>query len=347
MKQILPGRRTVQETLDACRFCWMCRHICPTGVLTSREALTPRGFVLTAHAVRSGVLKPTPDVVDVLQSCVDCRLCTEWCVSRFEPWRAIQAVRADLVEHGHVAAPSLPAPPNGAPPGVADATLFVGTARTSTVAAAQALLAAVSITATVVRGDLGELARALGQPREAARCGDATRAALTATGCTTLLTLSPADTRALRDAAMATPNGPAPADPCLLTTYLAVRPLPPFRDLGSVTVAYHDPCAGERTDADRAAARALLAAMPRGRVVELPWSHDRAQSCGQGGGVPVTQPALARRLAQARLAEARAGGATVLVSEAPECAAHLDAHGGGSSMTVTSLYEFMVERLPC
>ena len=33
-------------TEQDCRFCWMCRHVCPVGHVTKRETLTPHAWAL-------------------------------------------------------------------------------------------------------------------------------------------------------------------------------------------------------------------------------------------------------------------------------------------------------------
>lgn len=31
-----------KKNADACRFCWMCRHLCPVQLVTGKETNTPR-----------------------------------------------------------------------------------------------------------------------------------------------------------------------------------------------------------------------------------------------------------------------------------------------------------------
>ena len=39
---------------DACRFCWMCRHICPVAGATGSEAWTPRARGLMISMIERG-----------------------------------------------------------------------------------------------------------------------------------------------------------------------------------------------------------------------------------------------------------------------------------------------------
>ena len=34
--------QNAKKHADACRFCWMCRHLCPVGLATGKEINTPR-----------------------------------------------------------------------------------------------------------------------------------------------------------------------------------------------------------------------------------------------------------------------------------------------------------------
>ena len=42
------------KNAEACRFCWMCRHICPTGIATGREEFTPRARGLMVSMLKRG-----------------------------------------------------------------------------------------------------------------------------------------------------------------------------------------------------------------------------------------------------------------------------------------------------
>ena len=52
-----------KQTIDACRFCWMCRHICPIGNATGQERETARARAVALSLVERGAAK-LEDVVD-------------------------------------------------------------------------------------------------------------------------------------------------------------------------------------------------------------------------------------------------------------------------------------------
>ena len=43
------------KTVNACRFCWMCRHICPVGLATGKESNTPRAKALMISMTEKGI----------------------------------------------------------------------------------------------------------------------------------------------------------------------------------------------------------------------------------------------------------------------------------------------------
>lgn len=343
MLPVLVEDHSLEETLEACRFCWMCRHICPVGNETRREEDTPRGFVLTAYGLSSGLLEPTPDAVEILNHCVDCRLCTDWCVSRFRPWEVVQEARAKLSANP-LPEPSPTAKPNGKNSG-AVALLLHGAASTQQVSAALRMARMRWSDVDTLQVDLGYLARVTGHPQIAEERLARSLRSISQSNCTTLISLSPTDARTLQGAAQRKdfPKGIETVD---LLTSLAALPLPRFSSASPIRVAYHDACSGQRTPERVAVPRKLLTAVPGVTLLEFPWYGERAQACGQGGGVPLTQPEVADRLARARISEAAEMGADTIVAEAPECVEHLAGRTEDVGLPTMSLFQMLSERLP-
>lgn len=74
-----------QETIDACRFCWMCRHICPIGNATGQERNTSRARALSLSLVTRNAAKLEGDVVDNVYECALCGGCTADCATGWDP----------------------------------------------------------------------------------------------------------------------------------------------------------------------------------------------------------------------------------------------------------------------
>ena len=66
---------------DNCRYCLMCRHVCPVGHVTNLEPLTPHGWGLTIASVQRGLMTWNTETVGVLYHCADCGTCRANCVT--------------------------------------------------------------------------------------------------------------------------------------------------------------------------------------------------------------------------------------------------------------------------
>jgi Fe-S oxidoreductase len=109
--------------------------------------------------------------------------------------------------------------------------------------------------------------------------------------------------------------------------------------------AYHDPCNSPRLTRDPQAPRALLAAaLGDGGARRLFWRENRAHPCGSVGALAHTHPDLAAQLSDARLADAAAAGAAVLVTDDPACLHHLQSRSA-SGVSVAGLYQLLAGQL--
>ncbi|HEY8549074.1 MAG TPA: (Fe-S)-binding protein [Vicinamibacterales bacterium] len=357
-------------TTEGCRYCWMCRHVCPVGHVTRRETLTPHGWALTIASVRRGTIRWDAETADVLYQCADCGMCQTHCVTNQPLPDAIAAARAEVAAAGtapaavYAAHDVLKTSGNAYGEPVAQALqaqgeigLFISdAARRSpeTVQAAEALLKAAGIAYVPVgtgRSN-GLLASALGFPETAASLGRAILEDVARAGCRTLLVLAPRDRFAFsrlypERLGLAWPDGVEVVE---VTAALAdalrdgrLR----FRPAGepSRPYVYQEPDHAPRVRPDGAGPRALLAAaLGESAERRLFWRDRRAHPTGAVGALPVTHPALAGRLAAARFEDAAAAGASLLVTEDPAALQHLRRHQAGG-IEVAGLYELLHARL--
>jgi len=87
-------------TIESCRFCFMCRHVCTVGVVSGKESDTPRGKGLILFKVLKGHAEYSPELVETLYRCCLCRLCETWCKADCHPPDAVLAARAEVVAQG-------------------------------------------------------------------------------------------------------------------------------------------------------------------------------------------------------------------------------------------------------
>jgi Fe-S oxidoreductase len=369
-------------TTEDCRYCWMCRHACPVGHVTQRETLTPHGWALTIASVRRGTLRWNDETVDALYACADCGLCRAHCITDRPLPDAIAAARAEVVAAG--LAPAVVyrlkeelerrGIPNGArgegdtlaregnARARGDVGLFMGDAAPQfggrEIDGVRRLLSAIGIEPVLV-GDgrsTGLVASSLGLRDTAALLARATLDEIESVGCRELLVLTPGDRfafeRVYRDRLqVAWPAQVAIKDvTSVLADALAAGRLAFRRRADAATYAYHDPCHSARIDRDDAGPRVLLAAaLGEASARHLFWRERRAHPCGATGGLEVTQPAIAAKLADARLADARAAGAAWLITDDPACAQHLrrraQQHASQQDVEVIGFYELLADQL--
>lgn len=73
-----------RQTVDACRFCWMCRHICPVGNATGQERNTARARALGISLVLRDA-ESISNVIDNVYECMLCGACTKECATGWDP----------------------------------------------------------------------------------------------------------------------------------------------------------------------------------------------------------------------------------------------------------------------
>jgi Fe-S oxidoreductase len=355
-------------TTDGCRYCWMCRHVCPTGFVTKRETHTPHGYALLVASATRGVSAWDEDTVDALYHCADCGCCESHCATHQPLPEAIAGARAAIAEAGLAPAAALDLKGRldrwghsegdfgtRAPQASGAVGLFVGEAvphAAGSVEAATRLLAAAGIDVVPVGAgrSTGLVASGLGFVETARALADAVLADVAASGCRELLVLGPGDRFAFERVyasrlAVTWPEGVAVREvTAVLAEALDAGRLRLQAAAEAAPWAYQEPDHAVRIGPRPGPRQLLAAALGASNERRLFRRDERAHPCGTAGGLDVTQPALAAGLAQARLADAQEAGATRLITEDPACVRHLRAHAGGR-LDVLGLFDLLAGRL--
>lgn len=361
----LPLLEDVTLTTEYCRYCLMCRHVCPVGLVTHEEKFTPHGWGLTIASVKRGLLDWNTETVDALYTCADCGMCQSFCVSSQPLPDAIAAARAQVVEAGFapdavlavrrsLEAHSSPSPV-AATQDKGDIAIFVGedaARRQGVVDAALRLLAAIGIQPVLIGNgrNNGDLPTSLGFRDQGRDLALQTHDEFIATGAQILLVLSPGDLYAIRDMyserlGLALPEGAEVVEVVtVLANALAIGQLPVRRREGSSVSAYLDPTHAVRSGRNPEAPRALLAAVLGEAPRELFWSQKRGQPSG-ATSLRYTHPAIAELLARSRLADARNAGVATLFTEAVEDMEWLNRFAAEYGIIVANLFEELVVQI--
>lgn len=88
-----------KKIADSCRFCWMCRHICPIGNATGLERNTARARSLGVSLVVRGATQ-LKEIADNIYECTLCGACTNNCMTGWDPKVFIQEVKTEIILNG-------------------------------------------------------------------------------------------------------------------------------------------------------------------------------------------------------------------------------------------------------
>ncbi len=88
-----------KNIVDNCRFCWMCRHVCPIGNATGLERNTARARAMGASLVVRGATE-LKEIAGNVYECALCGACTNNCMTGFDPKVFIQELKTEIVLNG-------------------------------------------------------------------------------------------------------------------------------------------------------------------------------------------------------------------------------------------------------
>ena len=346
-----------KRNIVACRACWMCRHLCPVGLVTGNEDNTPRAKALLLNYAMGdeAFLKET---AKDLYECALCNHCASWCETGYEPAVFIREGRRALVEEGALpegvcavvdrvlqpgcglfGAKEFPARLLEAVKGLpekAEVLLLVGDAaaaeETELALAAVRLLKKAGISFTVLREEPtagAALYDLVGEIAPVQQAAQALAEQIRNTGCKTVVALDPSDARIL---VQDYPRWGCeiPASVATATCYVAalveaqrLKIKTPYQK----TITFHDPCRLARDLGETAPARKILAAM--GVQLREMYLHGSQTRCCGGEVLASHSPSITQKTASMRLEDAQRTGAEEVVTACPGCLAVLRACSSG------------------
>jgi Fe-S oxidoreductase len=361
--------QTATATIENCRYCLMCRHVCPVGHVTRRETLTPHGWGLTIASVQRGLLTWNQDTVDVLYSCADCGTCRAHCVTDQPLPDAIATTRAEVTAQRlapaaayevHKALQEWSNPYEKQVPekvnGKAEIALFVGDdakyLRPATLESALRLLNAAGVEPILIgigRSN-GYLASSLGFPETARMLVQTTLDELNVSGARRMLVLTPGDyyafDRLLTDRLeVEWPRGIELQEVLSLLDKKISTGILKFKSYDDKRpYAYIDPTHSLRIPTRYETPRHLLAGIMSTAGRELFWRKERMHPCGNGA-LQFMNPHISDHLTYVRLADAQQAGAQIAITEDPGCLSHLSRHADRFGLQIQGLYELLADYL--
>lgn len=355
------------DTLESCRFCLMCRHVAPAGLVSDLETLTPHGVALIATSQQRGLIDWNEETVGVIFSSPDGGNSRAHCIFNLPHPAAVAAIRTQLVAQNLAPAsayevdkalknwgtPFAEQEPQPAQD-TAEVALFVGDEaqylRPETLSTALKLLKVIGIEPALIGigRSSGFLPVSLGFEQTARELAQATLDELQQTGAKKLLVLSPGDYFTFNQALPERIGLSLPGDIELqeVITLLAEAQAEGRLSFSQAGVngpyAYVDPTHAVRHAARHDAPRALTAAILGDASRELFFNREKAHPVGSTH-VQFSSPDLAQKLTAARLQDALDSGAQTLVCDDPATLHHLTSNE--NSFQILGLYELLAEHV--
>ncbi|MDW7656310.1 MAG: hypothetical protein SCM11_03955 [Bacillota bacterium] len=349
-----------EETIDRCRFCFMCRHVCSLARATHEEGVTPRSQGLVLSLINRDAASADPDVIRNIYNCTQCRWCKEWCEGGWDFSVCTIAAREALLENDQAPADirqlidHLAGQPK--PAATRSETCADTSAKTSTdiLLLAEPVWADDAVAQTQQAADLLQKAglsfAVTGAASPALRlyllgaCAAAARQlkelieVIRQSGCQTVVALSPGDVFLLRELPELLETTPLPESVKVRTMADLLADLIENGQLvlkpDSRNFTWHDDDFSARYTHETDALPALLRAIPGAGVTAPTWRGNHARSSG-GASAGCVEPTIIARLADLRLQELAATGADCIVTMTADDSALLGKAGDGKLQVLT------------
>lgn len=350
---------------DACRFCWMCRHICPVGGATGNEAWTPRARGLLVSMMERGT-EFDPSIAEAMYQCSLCDACANDCVTGFKPstfileartmavadgiapegvMNAIERIQSAQNIYGDAADSRVAAEAEALPP-KAEVLLYLG--QTGRARGAESGLAVISLLKkagvdfTILKDEpasgafLAELMGYTGEvQQQAAKAADAIRAS----GAKKVVALNPHDACIFKE--HYTQWGLLPG----VETVTATAFLAELVAGGRLTVkktalaaSFQDPCRLSRGMDETEPARVLLSAL--GVELKELFLHGKMGRCCGGAVLNSYSPEVVSNMVRVRKEDALRIGSKCIITACPDCQ-DLMARAGSEDVEILDLYRLL------
>ena len=328
-----------KKQADACRFCWMCRYLCPVQLVTGRETNTPRAKGLQVSMIERG-MPMEADCARTMYECLLCGACAADCATGYDPLIYIREARTQanvldivpknvrdvidrLLDTGNLyGAEACPVDFNGIPEKAGTLVWLGGTARYAVPGTAKALFA-------ILRKAGVEFAVLRDEPPSGAALGDLTgyvedvrtqaqaaAEAIRASGAKRVVVLDSYDAALMRheypEWGIDLPEvvtAPAFVDALVREGKLTLR-----QDGGKIT--YHDSSRLARDLEEYEPARNLLRAMGY-EICEM-WQNRRLTRCCGSSAARAYMPEICEKIARLRWDDASRTEAKLLTAACPQ-----------------------------
>jgi Fe-S oxidoreductase len=344
------GIQDVRETIKSCRFCFMCRHACPTFLATKLDSHTPRGYALLLSQIDEGYRSWTKETIDRFYQCSQCGLCREDCEYHWQEDELVRNAREDIVKGEHTPervkkiASSLiqkgtpyekETAKGNVPSGIVgkkdtDILYFAGCStrqnHSGILESLSKIFQAIAINWTMLQGEgcCGTPLYELGYTGDAKKAAEKLATKISEINPKILLTGCPHCFRAFKEFYPQWGLHFSSKIQIVHTSqYLATQitngtlKLEPEETFSSL--CYHDPCQLGRKLNEYEAPRRLINAATGKVPLELFHDREHAECCGAGSVMFLTDPNIAVKVAKKRLERVHETHAEVIITACQNC----------------------------
>ena len=364
------------ETINACRFCPMCRNTCAVGEAEHRETVTPKGKAMTLFTVLNGLQPFNSEVAETMYHCILCHLCLETCEgswditgpvlearrksvrSGLEP-ESVRQIKDSVLSEGNPFGEkrkdrfaSVPIPRKDEK---ATVLYFVGCgaaySQPEIACAAIDILNASGEKYTVLEDEecCGAYLDIMGYREEARTLARKNVERFEASGCSVLVLGCPHCYYTVKEMYAQWGVKLPPGLRVVHSTQYIKELLGQQRfNLSPLEakVTYQDPCRLGRYCGIYDEPREILKSFEGLDLVEMKWNREKARCCGYGSGMALTYPEVADEIALKRMDEARETGAEILVTACQSCKKAFNSQVlDDEKLKVADLMELVAEHL--
>lgn len=334
---------SVENTIKMCRYCYMCRHACPTFLATKLDSHTPRGYAISLSLINEGLMGWDGDGIERLFHCSQCGLCKELCEFKWPEDRMILEGRQEMVNKGMEPDKVKRAVEKLETTGVlfnglidtskydkhgADVLLIAGSAlynkHDRTIRDASEILDNLNIDWTMMREEdiSGSVLHELGYKDKAEIWAKDIVNKIKELSPKRVVTICP-HTYLMLEGILKENNYSIVHMVELLADMNEQNKLDIRADKEVERVMYHDPCNLGRKKGIYTAPRALLNSLGY-KVDEFFHCNNEAECCGAGASVYITYPGISGMVAQKRIEQALSKDVKKVVTACPNCKKSFD-----------------------
>ena len=363
-KMKIKNLEKVRQAVNVCTMCGFCKSVCPSFKAIRWDPAAARGRVILSYGLLVGDIPADESVVENIYTCTTCMDCVRRCPSKVDVVEIVELCRADLVKNGHMLpkhkAIADSVLKNGNPynekesmvkrlnvkPKNAKVGYFPGCSAAfrmpETANAALSILKKLNVDSTVVDCKCcGSVMQRIGWDNDdVVKIIKGNVEAIKKQGIETLVLSCAGCFRMFKEEYpkyVELPFKVLHMSEFLAKQELKLKPL-------KMKATYHDPCHLGRHAKVYDAPREVIKKIPELEFKEMSNIRDTARCCGGGGGVRSAYPEESKRIAEARLEEARS--ADMIITTCPFCVSNLTfGLPDGSKKRVVDLTELVNELL--